>query len=48
VPGIGIYTPGNSGRVYPDVTILTLNPSIVLVRSRSKWGSGLGIGLVIR
>ena len=45
VPGTGIYTPRHSGRVWPDVAILTLNPTISLVGGRSKWESGSGISL---
>jgi len=42
---VWVYTPRCSGRIQPDVTILTLNPTIAPVGTRSKWGLGLGIGL---
>ena len=45
VLGTGIYTSRCSGRVQPDVAILTLNPTIALVRRRSKWRLGSGISL---
>ena len=41
--GTGIYTSRHSGRVWPDVTILTLNPTIAPVRRRSKWGQAQGL-----
>ena len=44
--GTGIYTPRHSGKMQPDVAILTSNPTIAPVR-RSIWGLGLGLGLRI-
>jgi len=41
--GTGIYTPRCSGRAWPDVTMLTLNPTIAPVGR--KWGLGSAVSL---